>query len=236
MKATLPDYADLLIRFGSEHLVFGAILLLFIFLASLLVLNMLIGVLCEVVTFVSSVEKEQLQVTWVRQELQKVLNKFRKNSESKTLTREEFAMLLTKPDAVKVIKMLGVDVLGLADFADFFFRGTDEIVFGDFMELVLQLRGSNKATVKDVVDLRRHIILEITEIKDLVENTVSTIVNTKSNMARLDSLENKTRDTMGVGTLSEEEFDAALRHADRRRAARGAEAIGLQLTGSTKGK
>ena len=63
------------------------------------------------------------------------------------------------------MKDIGVDIMGLVDFADLIFEdqgvaGTDEeaqevrISFNDFLKHVLQLRGSNTATVKDMVDLR----------------------------------------------------------------------------------
>merc|ERR1712129_65335 len=147
---------------------------------------MLVGVLVEVVSLVSSVEKEQLQVSWVKQELQNILAKYSIGTAARTLNRDDFKTLLTIPDAVKVIQMLGVDVLGLVDFQDYIFRGcaSDEIVFGDFMELVLQLRGSNKATVKDVVDLRRHMIVELGELRGGVDEALQSIVRHTQGMSQ----------------------------------------------------
>jgi len=56
---------------------------------------------------------------------------------------------------------MGVDVFGLVDLTDFIFRDGHALDFGEFMELVMQLRGSNQATVKDIVDLRKFIVNEI---------------------------------------------------------------------------
>merc|ERR1711939_1014653 len=53
----LPDLMDEAYKSG---VIYGCALLAFVFLASLTVMNMLIGVLCEVVKVVSAVEKEQL--------------------------------------------------------------------------------------------------------------------------------------------------------------------------------
>jgi len=56
----------------------------------------------------------------------------------------------------------------------FFFDGDDEaeknLNFADLMNLVLDLRGSNTATVKDVVDLRRFMKTRFTEIEQLLTN------------------------------------------------------------------
>jgi len=52
----------------------------------------------------------------------------------------------------------------LMDFTEFIFGDVTEakeLSFPDFMDMILQLRGSNTATVKDVVDLRKMFISEL---------------------------------------------------------------------------
>jgi hypothetical protein len=56
---------------------------------------------------------------------------------------------------VRALTEVGVDVIGLVDFADVIFEDDDELSFGRFMEIVLELRGSNSATVKDIIELRK---------------------------------------------------------------------------------
>jgi len=58
---------------GDENYVYAAIFYFFILLSALTVLNMLIGVLCEVVCAVAATEKEELVVSFVREKLQEVL-------------------------------------------------------------------------------------------------------------------------------------------------------------------
>merc|ERR1712232_1445811 len=69
LRGTIPDMADLVEDVGDEHVLYGAVLLVFILLSSLTVLNMLVGVLCEVVSVVSAVEKEQMTVQFVKTKL-----------------------------------------------------------------------------------------------------------------------------------------------------------------------
>merc|ERR1712039_188863 len=68
--------------------------------------------------------------------------------------------LVVLPEAVHVIEEVGVDVLGLVDYVDFLFSQDEEeeISFETFFFLLLQLRGSNTATVKDIMDLRKFLI------------------------------------------------------------------------------
>jgi len=81
-----------------------------------------------------------------------------------TISKKEFVHILDNQDAVRC-QDVGVDVIGLVDFADFIFEDDTVCVaaednalhlpFSRFMEIVLQLRGSNNSTVKDIVDLRK---------------------------------------------------------------------------------
>merc|ERR1712242_192567 len=53
-----------------------------------------------------------------------------------------------------------------------------ELSFGEFMDMILQLRGSNTATVKDVVDLRKLINLSNTRTEEKLERIFKAFVRT----------------------------------------------------------
>lgn len=157
LYATLPDMAGFVDEMGDEHIVLALTLLVFILMASLTVLNMLVGVLVEVVSVVSAVEKEQLLVSFVKKKLLEMLKKSGLDAdEDMMISRHEFEMLLVLPQAAKCIQDVGVDPVGLVDFSDYIFQDSqnDKLTFSEFIDLVLELRGSNHSTVKDVVDLR----------------------------------------------------------------------------------
>eukprot|EP00927_Polykrikos_kofoidii_P042398 TRINITY_DN36310_c0_g1_i1.p1 TRINITY_DN36310_c0_g1~~TRINITY_DN36310_c0_g1_i1.p1 ORF type:complete len:617 (+),score=131.15 TRINITY_DN36310_c0_g1_i1:71-1852(+) len=153
-----------------EHGGFGmvAVFFFFVLLASVLLMNMLIGVLCEVVSLVAAAEKEEMLVNYVGVKLAKVMLLIDEDGGG-TISRDEFNQILECEEAIEALNDVGVDVIGLVDFADFIF-GDDvqtgaggeaadevELTLAEFMEVVLQLRGSNNATVKDIVDLRKFI-------------------------------------------------------------------------------
>lgn len=56
---------------------------------------------------------------------------------------------------------LEIDVQDLWDLGEFIFFETDEISIEDFQKHILQLRGSNSATVKDIVDTRKFFLEEL---------------------------------------------------------------------------
>jgi len=177
LRGTLPDLADLIEEVGNQHELYAAFFLLFVLLSSLTVLNMLVGVLVEVVGVVSAVEKEQMTVQFVKWKLLDLLKAHGIEEEDcngeMEISRSEFETLLLNPTAARMIRDVGVDVVGLVDFADFIFSDSDTLSFQEFMELVLQLRGSNTATVKDIVDLRKNLLLKM---QDSFEHSVRDIM------------------------------------------------------------
>lgn len=179
LDGVLPDQATIVRDNGDSHVALGFCLLIFILLSSLTVMNMLVGVLCEVVSVVSAVEKEQLTVNYVRQRLQSMfLGTAFDQDGSGSISKLEFESMLTSREAAEIIQDLGVDVVGLVDFADHLFAEDDtDLSFADFMELVLQLRGSNNCTVKDMVDLRKFVVTELESKEHRIVEALCFVMN-----------------------------------------------------------
>eukprot|EP00929_Paragymnodinium_shiwhaense_P110753 TRINITY_DN7799_c0_g2_i1.p1 TRINITY_DN7799_c0_g2~~TRINITY_DN7799_c0_g2_i1.p1 ORF type:complete len:1208 (-),score=322.23 TRINITY_DN7799_c0_g2_i1:67-3690(-) len=176
LEATLPDFAQMVYNLGEVNPAYSVVLLIFILMASLTVMNMLIGVLCEVVSVVSAVEKEQLVLTFVKEQLLRMLDCPPSEAELRMITKEEFQSLMITPDVARVMKEVGVDVLALVDLVGFIYKDRDAIDFATFMEIVLQFRGTQNATVKDIVDLRQFIVNELTAVRRQMEKDIQTVV------------------------------------------------------------
>lgn len=159
---------------------------LFLLLASLTVMNMLIGVLCEVVNTVASTEKEAMIVSYVKEKLEVIMTETGLDKDhDRMISKAEFMSLLDNEKATSILEEVGVDVVGLLDVADFIFKedldedldeeGSHKLSFEDFMEVVLKLRGTNGSTVKDIVDLRKFVQLrfELLELKMAEQNVVA---------------------------------------------------------------
>jgi hypothetical protein len=118
-------------------------------------MNMLIGVLCEVVSAVARTEKETIEVSFVKEKMQAIVNQLDQDRDGR-MTKKEFMLILDYKEAIEALHAVGVDVVGLIDSVDSIFPEDDSsLEFYDFMETVLELRGSNGSTVKDIVDLRK---------------------------------------------------------------------------------
>lgn len=151
-----------------------ATFLLFLLIASLTIMNMLIGILCDVVATVANVEKDEAfsreldsQVT----ELAEMLDK----SGSGTITHEEFDEVLSNPYLAQSLDDLGVDVVSISDYAAFIFSQCEELTYQDFLHMVSQFRGAKDATVKDMMDMRKCIAMELSYVKDSLDEHMNRV-------------------------------------------------------------
>lgn len=149
------------------------LVLIFVCLACLTLLNMLVGVLCEVVSAVAKTEKEMITTRAISEKMQGIVDSLDMNSNGK-ISFLEFRQILDIPEALTALMEVGVDPAGVVDFAELmFFEDGDhekpkDLAFDTFMELILDLRESNVATVKDIKYLCRQINPKLTSVcKDI---------------------------------------------------------------------
>jgi len=153
---------------------------LYVALASLTVMNMLIGVLCEVISSVAEEEKESMMVDMVNDKFQVIAAELDEDGNGE-LSYEEFQKILEFPEALKALESVNVDGEALVDMSeDFFFDDGVEhpVSFGDFMSLVLDLRGGQQATVKDAMRLQKRMNQKFSTMggrMDMIEESMGSI-------------------------------------------------------------
>lgn len=146
---------------GRDNLLFSGLFMVFVLVATLTVMNMLVGILVEVINVIASVEKEQIMVQKVQEKLEQVMDIVGLSPDDR-LTRWEFLQLIQQPEAARILQDVGVDAVGLFDFVGVIFPNNHAtITFPALMQVVLSLRGNNLATVKDLVDLRKCLLAEL---------------------------------------------------------------------------
>lgn len=166
MAGTLLDNVGTVMgHIGQESAFCAVLFMVVIFLAALTIMNMLVGVLCEVVTNVASAEKEALAVAFVKGKVRHILQDTGLDqNEDGRISKDELEALVENTEAAMALQEVGVDVVALVDFADFIFQSDRQgqqfekkLDFEEFMDLILKLRGTNTATVRDMVDMRTFI-------------------------------------------------------------------------------
>jgi len=186
MHGTLLDGpAALLISIYERVGVFTACTwLIFIFMSSFTVLNMLIGILCEVVSQVSQSEKEEAEVAFLKNHVLDILDLYDTNNDQ-TIGEDEFDLLMQNIELHEYLSRFGTDVTGIISLKEVLFEGkvmgivhTAEgvrmqrarktLTFKDFMSVVLRLRGGHSARVTDVVELREYVRQNFERLENLM--------------------------------------------------------------------
>eukprot|EP00929_Paragymnodinium_shiwhaense_P101843 TRINITY_DN65038_c0_g1_i3.p1 TRINITY_DN65038_c0_g1~~TRINITY_DN65038_c0_g1_i3.p1 ORF type:complete len:756 (-),score=156.91 TRINITY_DN65038_c0_g1_i3:825-3092(-) len=155
----LDNLTELTEALRAESMLMLMLFFIFVILACMTVMNMLVGVLCEVISAVAATEKEELRTRVVTQQMSRLVSDLSINAYD-GFSLKEFQQLMSREEAIVALNDAGVDPLGLVDMAPllFFENGSQvDMPFERFMELVLDLRGSNKATVKDIMNLSRQV-------------------------------------------------------------------------------
>mmetsp|Transcript_15758 Transcript_15758/g.26030 ORF Transcript_15758/g.26030 Transcript_15758/m.26030 type:complete len:181 (+) Transcript_15758:1-543(+) len=105
------------------------------------------------------VEKESMAVTYVSSELRYILQCLGHDPD-RTLSKGEFQRFIMEPGVARLFRTEGVDTNVLIDMAEIIFQdlentGSGGLTFEMLVEIVLNMRGSNPATVKDVKEQLR---------------------------------------------------------------------------------
>merc|ERR1712232_940704 len=127
---------------------------MFILLTSVTLLNMLVGIMVQAVDVLSALEREQRVVNSLNEEICRFLDAHQL-SEQGVLGADEFRLLISDPPAVKFLADVGVDVMALVGYMDFLFKDGKKYKSGELIDMLMELRGTNLCTVKDIVTLRR---------------------------------------------------------------------------------
>jgi len=122
----------------------------FVLLSALTVINMLIGVLCEVVVDVSAEEKEAAAKEKMKKTLLVMLQELDADN-SGQLSKSEVQSVICHPEAVAIMNDIQVDTQYLLDISEMLFVNEDSsLPISVFMNIVLTLRGKRPPTMNDI--------------------------------------------------------------------------------------
>merc|ERR1719191_498244 len=153
----LDDITRVLEQIQDASAVMCVVFLFFVVVAAIMMMNMLIGVLCEVIAAVAATEKHKLVVDFVRERLLTVLEDTDADG-SRTISKDEFRRLIEDPRAQEALTELGVDCKHAVSLSDTLFETENEngelksksLGWGELLETVVELRADNAVSVAHV--------------------------------------------------------------------------------------
>lgn len=156
---------------AAAHRVSYVWFLIFILFANLTMMNMLIGILCDVVSNVAREAKEEEFKKEVQYQISRLVKDLDSDA-SGSISHDELFFMLKDPVTAMSFNSLGVDIVGVADFARFVFAQCDEITYSDFELLIGQFRGDKPAAVKDIMEVRRYVTMELLSLESRVSQRI----------------------------------------------------------------
>jgi len=190
----LDSLSDFILQVKEESVACLILSWLYIAVASLMVMNMLIGVLCEVISAVAVEEKESMAVDRVNDKFESIVATLDTDNDG-TLSWEEFKQILDFPEALQALDSVNVNAEFLVDMSeDLFFEDGNEVTasFSDFMGMVLDLRGGQTATVQDMMRLGKRINQKFASLKGKLDDV--DVLN-----SRLQGIDEKLSKLLGEG-------------------------------------
>jgi hypothetical protein len=161
----------------------------FLILSNLMVLNMLIGLICEVASEVAELEKRSLEEQLLKLDLAEFFDFFDINGDN-LITGDEFDLFLGNPDVKQTLKLRGVDVDSLQNLKEGLFEDDSQISQDELVRVMVRLRKGHggPATMLDILTLERNLHRSNSEHRELLERSLSmSCTNERSNIVLQES-------------------------------------------------
>lgn len=150
IHSLFPDLGTVFLDFASRSPVLVFIYIIFITIITFVLLNMLVGIMCQVAHVTAALEKEERAATDLRDELAIMLCDEDQNS----IGPEVLDVLIEDPENVKFMLNMGIDVVDLVEQAHILFPNHLRYDFNGFVNMLMNMRGSNQITFKDLCSLK----------------------------------------------------------------------------------
>jgi voltage-gated sodium channel len=224
-------------------LLYCFIMMVFVLLSSFTVLNMLIGVLCEVVTATADDEQEKIMIQEIRNEITAVFEEIDINGDG-TVSKDEFEQMTVNPVVKEALLKVGVKPSHFFALSDVLFEpaeakdgepaheqepGQDaagvktkatkagtasvELDFDEFLEMVINQRPEKTASVMDSALLRQMFRAMIVKMEDQVNLFSDTLFKTAGEFAKRDA-EVLPGDSNEANPNERVDFDKAIMEAE----------------------
>lgn len=167
---------------GMSHHALALILFSgFVLLSTITLTNMLIGLLCGVVTDVANAEKEYEALSKLKSHILVALKGLDKDKDG-AVTKDEFLTLLNHEHGRVVLDCLSIDVVLFLKLADMLYDRSDTGVLSieEIMQCLLASQGGRKPTFQDMVSLLGFTRWSVQKDLDVIKNELQLQIATNA--------------------------------------------------------
>lgn len=164
MQGIFSDQAAFFDQMLDAGFLYYSLFMLFMLTGAFTVMNMLIGVLCDVMGNVADEQKDDQAIGSLKLQIEKLICEVDLDGD-RSISKAEFARMLQSEDALRSLDEVEVDVMALVHYADFIFRDNNDMSISQFTDAVLQFRGGVPATMKEMIETRHFIAKELEQLE-----------------------------------------------------------------------
>jgi len=166
-----PLMTSLLFSDKMNFILAGVGFMTYALLSAMLILQMLIGVLCDVVSRVGSEQRDSIAIGLVKQELLHAFERF-DNGNGK-VNQDQLLEVMNEPFSKALLKKLNINRLFLLQLQKVMFVRHDSLVtIKSVLELMVMCRGDNATTVESLSGGLLSVIREISELKQMMSSEI----------------------------------------------------------------
>lgn len=171
---TQPLMTGLLFHNKVHYVLAGIAFMTYSLLSALLILQMLIGVLCEVVSQVNQEQRDAAALGLVRQELLVDLNNFA--GEDGKISQAELFEVMNNPKSRALLRKLNINCAYVLELQRMMFtRPGQSVSIKTILELLVMCRGDVPTTVETMAGGLLSVIHEITTLRESFEQSLTAI-------------------------------------------------------------
>jgi len=155
----------------SKQQILLAFYFAFVLLVTLTLMNMLIGILCDVIIATADVEHEELTICAFREVLQQIVDEVCVVDGDGELRvhKADFLCILQHPDASHLLNSVRVNVFSVVDLVDTLFAketgGERHLSFSDLVDVLVDQRASVECTVQSLTQSRKYLSTRLDKVE-----------------------------------------------------------------------
>ncbi|CAL1126137.1 unnamed protein product [Cladocopium goreaui] len=132
------------------------------------VMNMLIGVLVEVVSVTAQVDKEETAMKAVKEKIEELLPAEVRHATG--ITREHFMNVIMDPGLVQTLATIDVDVMTVVEYPEIMYHSRNALTVPELVDAILQFRRTTSVSMMDIAQLRRFMVNELEDLRGLIKS------------------------------------------------------------------
>lgn len=166
-ESLFPDNSPLIYALLERNIALAFLCIFFFFLTSFTIMNMVVGMMCEVVADVARDSNESATFAELADKLKELYAEIDDNTDGQ-LSQHEMQHILENDGMLTLLQRIGVDVYALVDDIGSIFAGLsiERLSFDGFAEVVWQYRPTNAATIRCVSSFRYVAFAKLCDLED----------------------------------------------------------------------